>query len=149
MTEYTRPLTAIVTALTLCLGTGASAIAAAPPSEPEPEQTGRTLTAQDSYVRFPALQTAVQSNRRMGGMLQVRMALDAPQRGTRRLIEDRRMWLRDAYAETLLLYGARIYRWGDVPDADLIGQLLQEDTDRLLGEGQARVLLDTVVIHAS
>lgn len=85
----------------------------------------------------------------MRGMLQVRMALDAPQSRTRRLIEDREMWLRDAYAETLLLYGARIYRWGDVPDADMIGQLLQEDTDRLLGEGVAQVVLDTVVIHIS
>jgi hypothetical protein len=105
------------------------------------------LSGASSYVRLPAVQTAVQSDRRMRGMLQVSLALDAPQGRTRRLIEEREMWLRDAYAETLLLYGSRIYRWGDVPDADMIGQLLQEDTDRLLGEGRAQVVLDTVMIH--
>jgi hypothetical protein len=29
----------------------------------------------------------------------------------------------------------------------MIADLLQEDTDRLLGEGQAQVVLDTVMIH--
>lgn len=83
----------------------------------------------------------------MLGMLQVSLALDAPRAPTRTLINDRRLWLRDAYTETLLLYAARLYRWGDVPDADMIGALLQEDTDRLLGEGRATVVLDTVIIH--
>ena len=41
-----------------------------------------------------------------------------------------------------------MYRWGDVPDLDRLARLLQDDTDRLLGPGQAEVLLDTVLIHA-
>jgi hypothetical protein len=85
----------------------------------------------------------------MRGMLQVSLALDAPRGRTRSLITARQLWLRDAYNETLLLYASRLYRWGDVPDADLIRQLLQEDTDRLLGEGQAAIVLDTVIIHPS
>ena len=134
----------------LALAVSAGALAApAPPSEPSVDQSGRVLSGASSYVRMPAVQTAVQSDRRMSGMLQVRLALDAPQGRTRRLIGEREMWLRDAYAETLLLYGARMYRWGQVPDANLIGQLLQEDTDRLLGDGRARVVLDTVMIYAN
>jgi hypothetical protein len=143
----TRCLRAFSAASLLALTVGGAGVASAPPSEPEPDQSGRVLSGASSYVRLPAVQTAVQSDRRMRGMLQVSLALDAPQGRTRRLIEEREMWLRDAYAETLLLYGARIYRWGEVPDADMIGQLLQEDTDRLLGEGRAQVVLDTVMIH--
>jgi hypothetical protein len=137
-------------AASLALAAGADAVAApAPPSEPSVDESGRVISGASSYVRLPAVQTAVQSDRRMSGMLQVRLALDAPQGRTRRLIEEREMWLRDAYAETLLLYGGRIYRWGQVPDADLIAELLQEDTDRLLGEGRAQVVLDTVMIYAN
>lgn len=149
MTFKFRPcLLAAAGAAALALTAGAGAIAA-PPSEPSPDESGRIISGASSYVRIPAVQTAVQTDRRMSGMLQVRMALDAPQGRTRRLIGEREMWLRDAYAETLLLYGARLYRWGQVPDADLIAQLLQEDTDRLLGEGRATVVLDTVMIFAN
>lgn len=149
VTEITRTFGALCAVLALTIAVSGNASASAPPSDPEPDDSGRTLSAADSYMRLPAIQTAVRSDRRMRGMLQVRLALDAPQSRTRRLIEDREMWLRDAYTETLLLYGARMYRWGQVPDADMISQLLQEDTDRLLGEGRAQVVLDTVVIHAS
>ena len=135
-------------ALALAASAGARA-APAPPSEPPVDESGRVISGASSYVRLPAVQTAVQNDRRMSGMLQVRLALDAPQGRTRRLIGEREMWLRDAYAETLLLYGARMYRWGEVPDADLIGQLLQEDTDRLLGGGRAQVVLDTVMLYAN
>ena len=134
--------------LALAASAGASA-APAPTSEPPVDESGRVLSGASSYVRLPAVQTAVQTDGRMAGMLQVRLALDAPQGRTRRLIEERELWLRDAYAETLLLYGARMYRWGRVPDAELIGELLQEDTDRLLGEGRAQVVLDTVMIYAN
>lgn len=147
VSAMTRSLRALGAASLLALMASGGALASAPPSEPEPDPSGRALSGASSYVRLPAVQTAVQADRRTRGMLQVNLALDAPQGRTRRLIDERQMWLRDAYAETLLLYGARIYRWGEVPDADMIGDLLQEDTDRLLGEGRARVVLDTVMIH--
>ena len=36
-----------------------------------------------------------------------------------------------------------------IPDADVIARLLQEETDRVIGPGQATVVLDTVIIHAT
>ena len=118
------------------------------PAEPEPDDSRRALTDADSYVRLPPVQTSIRDRtRRMRGSLQVTLALDAPRGRTRDLIEDRAAFLRDAYNETLLLYASRLYRWGEVPDADMIGELLQEDTDRLIGEGQAQVVLDAVIIH--
>ena len=113
---------------------------------------GRVLVGEevDSYVRMESVRSAIVLDRRSGARatLDVTFSLNAPQRGTRRAIEQRRLWLRAAYSETLLIYAGRMYRWGDVPDLDLLARLLQEDTDRLLGAGEAEVLLDTVLIHA-
>lgn len=119
-----------------------------PEPEPDPE-LGRVLSHARSYVRMQPVHTSVQSNFRMQGLLQVDIALDAPHSQTRRVIEDRQIWLRDAYAEAMLIYSGRIYRWGTIPDPDVIARLLQAETDRLIGEGQARVVLDTVIIHAT
>ena len=151
MMAFIKPyhIAAACAALALICGTAHAREAAPAPAEPAQDSGSRTLSDADSYVRMPSLQTPVQDRLRMLGMLQVSLALDAPRARTRSLIRDRELWLRDAYNETILLYAARLYRWGQVPDADLIAQLLQEDTDRLLGEGRATVVLDTVIIHAS
>lgn len=136
----------------LCALMIAAPAAAAPAPASEPEESGtRALSDAESYVRLAPLQTPVRSGmarRGAGGMLQVMMALDAPEAATRARISARRLWLRDAFNETLLLYASRIYRPGEVPDADLISELLQDDADRLLGEEAAQVLLDTVILHA-
>ncbi|XBQ17116.1 MAG: hypothetical protein ABL308_04370 [Oceanicaulis sp.] len=148
------PLRAGLAGLALLLA-AAPAQAGGPSAAPEPApagQAGRNLVGEDvaSYVRMEPVSTAIQIGRRSGvrAMLEVTFALDAPSRGARRSIDQRRLWLRAAYSETLLVYAGRMYRWGDVPDADLIARLLQAETDRYLGEGEAQVLLDTVMIHA-
>lgn len=127
--------------------------AAAPDSAGRPDgPMGRVLVGEevDSYVRMDSVRSAIVTDRRSGARatLDVTFSLNAPQRATRQAIEQRRLWLRAAYSETLLIYAGRMYRWGDVPDLDLLARLLQEDTDRLLGAGEAEVLLDTVLIHA-
>lgn len=122
---------------------------AAPPAQDEPAGDMRTLTDADSYIRLQPVRTPIQTDLRIRGMLQVNLALDAPRSRMRALVRERELLLRDAFGETLLLYSARMYRWGDVPDADLIGELLQEDADRLLGPDQVRIVLDTVIIHAT
>jgi len=113
---------------------------------------GRNLVGSgvESYVRMDSVRAAILVNRRSGARatLDVTFSLDAPQRESRRMINERRLWLRAAYAETLQIYAGRLYRWGDVPDLDRLAALLQADTDRLLGPGEAEILLDTVLIHA-
>ncbi len=141
-------LTAACALLAAGLASPAHGAPGAEPDEPPGGTGSRALSDADSYVRLSSLQTSIRDrSRRMRGSLQVTLALDAPRGRTRSLIEDRRIWLRDAYSETLLLYASRLYRWGEVPDADMIGQLLQDDTDRLLGDGAATVVLDTIIIH--
>lgn len=148
-------LTGTVAAAVAAAAALAAAASAAPASAPEPAggaPTGRVLVGAEvnSYVRMSPVRTALLVNRRSGARatLEVTFSLDAPESTARRMIDQRRVWLRAAYSDTLLLYGGRMYRWGEVPDLDRIATMLQDDTDRLLGPGQAEVLLDTVLIHA-
>jgi len=125
------------------------AAASAQAGDDRGQPRGRILTHADSYVRMQPLRAAVQTDYRIRGMLSVTIGLDAPESRTRRLIQVRESWLRDAYTQALLLYAGRMYRWGDVPDAVLIADLLQAETDRMLGAGEARIILDTVIIQLS
>ena len=109
----------------------------------------RVLVGEDvsSYLCMEPVRASV----RLGGqpvMLDVNFSLDAESRADRRMIQQRKLYLRAAYTETLILYAGRIYRPGQVPDVDLISAWLQEDTDRLIGPGKARILIDTVLIHS-
>ena len=110
---------------------------------------GRSLTHAASYVRMDPVRASVQAEFRMRGLLQVGLALDAPHSQTRRIIQEREIWLSDAYSQAMLLYSGRMYRWGQIPDADIIARLLQDETDRVIGPGQATVVLDTIIIHAN
>jgi len=135
----------------------AAVLAAAPAAKADtpPAQSptmGRLLVGESvpSYVRMEAVRSAIVTDPRSGARatLDVTFSLNAPERAARRAIDERRLWLRAAYSQTVMIYAGRMYRWGDVPDLDLLARLLQDDTDRLLGEGQAEILLDTVLIHA-
>lgn len=127
---------------------GGAPAAPAPEAAPE-EALGRSLSHANSYVRIEPIRASVQADYRMRGLLQVGLALDAPHSRTRQTIAERQLWLRDAYSQAMLMYSGRMYRWGDIPDADAIARLLQAETDRLIGPGQATVVLDTVIIHAN
>ena len=56
--------------------------------------------------------------------------------------------LRNAYVSALNVYTGMSYRFGDVPDADRIAELLQEATDVTMGQTGAEVLIGMVIIHA-
>lgn len=95
-----------------------------------------------------AVHAPVRARGRTAGQLEVAFGLDIERAEDRALVRTRQPWLRDAYTRAVLNYSARQYAWPDVPDAEAIAALLQSETDRLIGPGRARVLLDTVMIHA-
>jgi len=135
-----------------CLSVVAAALSAPAalaiaPSAPE-APPGRHITTAQSYFAQTPVHAPVRARGRTAGQLQIAFGLDIPRREDRALVEERQPWLRDAYTRTVLNYSARQYAWPHVPDAEAIAVLLQAETDRLLGPGRARVLLDTVMIHS-
>lgn len=109
---------------------------------------GRHITTADTYLAQPPVHAPVRYRGRTAGQLQVAFGLDIQEPRDRSLVRERQPWLRDAYTRAILNYTARQYAWPDVPDAGAIADLLQSETDRLIGPGRARVLLDTVMVHS-
>lgn len=131
--------------LTVCAAALATLTGAPGAARAQDASVGRHITTAQSYVAQPPVHVPVRARGRTAGQLQIAFGLDTEDRG---LVRDRQPWLRDAYTRAVLNYAARQYVWPNVPDAEAIAALLQGETDRLLGPGRARVLLDTVMIHS-
>lgn len=147
-------MTTWMTRLFWALGIAALAAApalAGPPAGPprggEDGPEGRVLTHVNRYVRMEPLLATVQADYRVQGILLVGVGLDVPKSRDRTLVAEREVWLRAAYSEVMMTYGGRIYRWGEVPNAALIADLLQQATDRIIGPDRATVILDSVMLN--
>jgi hypothetical protein len=156
MTRYRSPLLDLkrVLALVAALAIFASAPAlASPPSGGGGASQGddgrrRSLTSSTSYLPLPQLMATVQADYRSAGLLQIEMGLEISNSRLRRRAEHMMPRLRDAYVSAISLYVGMNYRYGDVPDANRIAELLQNATDHTLGQEGAQVLLGMVMIHA-
>ena len=126
-----------------------AALAAAPDAaRAQDAAVGRHITTAHTYMAQAPVHAPIRYRGRTAGQLQVAFGLDIQEPEDRALAQERQPWLRDAYTRAVLNYTARQYAWPDVPDAGAIADLLQSETDRLIGPGRARVLLDTVMIHS-
>ncbi|OLF80717.1 hypothetical protein AWH62_14550 [Maricaulis sp. W15] len=127
----------------------ASAALAAPPAEESTDENRhRSITSSDTYMPLPPLTATVQSNRRAQGLMQIEAGLEISDTRLRRRVEMYMPRLRNAYISALSIYTGMHYRYGDVPDADRISQILQEATDMTLGQEGAEVLIGMIIIHA-
>jgi flagellar basal body-associated protein FliL len=127
----------------------ADAVASPPAAAPAPADDGRhrTITSSETYMPLPAIAATVQSNRRAQGLLQIEAGLEISDARLRQRVELYMPRLRNAYLSALSTYTGMYYRYGDVPDADLISRILQEATDTTLGQEGAEVLIGMIMIH--
>lgn len=79
--------------------------------------------------------------------MHIEAGLEIPNNRQRERAERLMPRLRDRYVSALAMYTGANYRFGDVPDADRISELLQQATDEVLGAGEADILLGMVIIH--
>lgn len=117
------------------------------PAQNEPASRGRAITHVDSYVRLEPILAAVQADMRLRGVIHIELGLNAGDARLRRRIEERSAYLRHAYNSTIAVYTGVHYRYGEVPDADMIASMLQEATNEVLGREDAEVLLGMVMIN--
>ncbi|HLK25862.1 MAG TPA: Tat pathway signal protein [Caulobacteraceae bacterium] len=99
-----------------------------------------------SYIQFATITaTVIKSNGRRG-VLTVDAGVDVPNAALRakvNLIEPR---LRAAYVQLLQSYVYSLSP-GAPPDADFLSMTLQRETDRMLGQPGARVLLGAMLVN--
>lgn len=157
-TRYALPIRSAVTAaLAICLSLSLESTAFANSNNgggghgeaSSDDSRHRSLTSSDSYLPLPPLMATVQSNHRARGNLQIEAGLEIEDSRLRQQVEQSMPRLRNAYVTALGIYTGVNYRFGDVPDADRISQLLQEATDMTLGTDGARLLLGMVIINTN
>lgn len=108
---------------------------------------GKKVTASESYLPMDTLTATVAQDYSLRGVLQIDAGLEIEDPKLRARAEALRPRLRDAYAAALAAYAGGIYRPGAAPDAAMIGDMLQDATDRTLGEPGADFLLGMVIVH--
>ncbi|WP_417487695.1 hypothetical protein [Maricaulis sp.] len=122
--------------------------AASPPAqESSDDSRHRTITSSETYMPLPPMTATVQANHRAQGLLQIEAGLEISDNRLRRRVEMYMPRLRNAYLSALTIYTGMHYRYGEVPDADRIAQILQEATDITLGQEGAEVLIGMIIIH--
>ncbi|SDM64737.1 Tat pathway signal protein [Maricaulis salignorans] len=115
---------------------------------PAEDSRHRSVTSSDNYLPLPPLMATVQANYRARGNLQIEAGLEVEDSRLRRQVEQAMPRLRNAYVTALSVYTGVNYRYGAVPDADRIAQLLQDATDMTLGTDGARVLIGMVIVNS-
>ena len=101
----------------------------------------------ESFMPMVGLSSGVSTAFTFAGILTVDAGLDIPDPKVRSRAEGLQPRLRDAMRAELSEYSANLYRAGHIPDADLIKRRLQRGVDRVMGEGEAEVLLMAVIAH--
>ena len=121
--------------------------APAPAAEEAPSRGGRSITHVESYVPFDPILAAVQSDMRLRGVIHIELGLNTEDASLRAKIEQRMARLRNAYNSSIAVYTGVHYRFGEMPDPDLIASMLQRATDETLGQDGAEVLLSLVMVN--
>jgi len=107
----------------------------------------RPITASPGYLPLDPLTATVHADFRLRGIMHIEAGLEIPNNRQRERAARLMPRLRDRYVSALSMYTGANYRFGDVPDADRISELLQQATDEVLGTGEADILLGMVIIH--
>jgi hypothetical protein len=99
-----------------------------------------------TYIQFPTLTATVFRADGRRGVLTVEAGVDVPDAGLRAKVNLYEPRLRAAYVQLLQDY---VYSLGPgaPPNPDYLEQILQRQTDQLLGRPGARLLLGTMLIN--
>lgn len=131
----------------LALAALAFAHAAAAEPDAAESRTPRKITSSAAYVMAPTLSAPITANYTFAGLIIVDAGYDVPDPKLRARVVAMAPRLTDALRTALADYTYARYRPGTAPDADRIAQLLQQATDRTLGQGGAKVLLANLMVQ--
>ncbi|OYX47046.1 MAG: hypothetical protein B7Y90_13840 [Alphaproteobacteria bacterium 32-64-14] len=119
--------------------------AAAKPSASEDPQAKR-ITGSTNYVPTFGLRASISRGFKVHGVLAIDAGLDVPKEATRKLAEAIRPRLMSQMRDAVLNYASLSYVVGERPDVDIVRARLQKAVDQVLGKGEARVALASVIV---
>jgi hypothetical protein len=130
---------------TFCAFILAAALAAprgARASEANTKKKGGGLT----YLQFQTLTATVVSLSGRRGVMTIEAGLDIPEAALRARAALAEPRLRAAYVQRVQIYASGLGP-GAPPDPDYLARMLQQDTDRVLGQPGARFLLGAILVN--
>jgi hypothetical protein len=124
----------------------AAGAAAAKDSELDPQ--AKRITGSENYVPTFGLRAPIARGFTVHGVLAVDAGLDVPDPKMRKRVDAVMPRLMATMRETVSSYAALSYTLGHKPDADMLRLRLQKAVDSVLGAGQAKVALASVMVFA-
>ena len=106
----------------------------------------KRITGSENYVPTFGLRASIARGFKIYGVLAVDAGLDVPKEKTRKLCESIRPRLISAMRDSILNYASLSYIVGERPDVDILAARLQKAVDGVLGKGEARVALASVIV---
>ncbi len=111
-----------------------------------PKKDEKKKTTVGTYVEIQTLTATVMRPSGRRGVLTVQTVLDVPDAKLRAKAESVVPRLRAAFVQTLQTYASGMTP-AMPPNPDVLGQALQRDADRVLGQKGAKLLLGTMLIN--
>jgi hypothetical protein len=102
--------------------------------------------ARSPYLELQAVAVSIVRPNGRRGILTVQLGLDAPRAALRDRLELYLPRLHSAYVSALQPYAYGLAP-GAVPNADYIAYALQRETDRVLGQSGAKLLLGSILVN--
>lgn len=136
----------LLLAASLAAGSRASASPPPPPPAPEMDPQAKRITGSEKYVPTFGLRASITRGFKVHGVMAVDAGLDVPEEKTRKMCESIRPRLMSQMRDAVLNYASLSYVVGEKPDADILRARLQKAADAVLGKGQARVALASVIV---
>ena len=144
-----RTLAPLLAALAFSLPASAPASAAPPPPAGEQKAVdplAKKITGSDAYIPTFGLRATISRSMRLHGFIAVDAGLDVPKPETRRRVEALKPRVLNDMRDALAGYASLGYIIGEKPDADMLRARLQRAVDAVLGPGEARVALASVIV---
>jgi hypothetical protein len=137
----------------ICALTAAPVAAAPPPAgghgeaeAAKPDPQASRITGSPNYIPTFGLRASITRGTKVNGVISVDAGVDVPDAKVRKKVEATKPRLMSAMRDAVLAYVNLSYTVGDRPDADMLKARMQKAVDNVLGPGQAKVTLASVVI---
>jgi len=115
-------------------------MAAAPAKDEKKKDDGA------SFLQIKTLTASIMRASGRRGVLTVESGLDIPDPKLRAKADSVLPRIRAAFVQSLQIYASGIAP-GSIPNAEILTQRLQRETDRVLGQPGARVLIGTLLVN--
>ncbi len=127
-------------ALTALVAASPGLMAAAPAKDEKKKAGG------GSFLQITTLTASVMRANGRRGVLTVESGLDIPDEKLRAKADSVLPRIRAAFVQSLQIYASGIAP-GSIPNAEILTQRMQRETDRVLGQRGARVLIGTLLVN--